>query len=66
MGLRGIDGIDEDDFAARTGISFCPEGRKEILRGYVDSGLLKKSGQKWIPSPRGMLFADMMARELML
>ncbi|MDR2577211.1 MAG: radical SAM family heme chaperone HemW [Chitinispirillales bacterium] len=66
LGLRGIDGIDEDDFAARTGISFCPEGRKEILRGYVGSGLLKNSDKKWTPTPRGMLFADMMARELML
>jgi len=65
LGLRNIGGIDEHDFAARTGISLHADGRKKLLRKYADSGFLKKSGHKWIPSSKGMLFADMMALELM-
>ena len=66
LGLRNISGIDENNFAARTGVSLRADGRGEFLRKYVDSGLLKRSGSKWIPSSKGMLFADMMARELMV
>ena len=65
LGLRNADGIDEADFEARTGIPLCADGRDGRLRGYADAGLLEKSGQKWVPTPRGMVFADMMARGLM-
>jgi oxygen-independent coproporphyrinogen-3 oxidase len=62
LGLRNADGIDECDFSARTGgVDLRADGREERLRGYVDGGLLEKFGSKWVPTPRGMLFADMMA-----
>jgi oxygen-independent coproporphyrinogen-3 oxidase len=65
LGLRSIDGIDENDFFAATGIRLDADGRGERLQRYANTGFLEKSGSKWIPSPQGMLFADMMARELM-
>jgi oxygen-independent coproporphyrinogen-3 oxidase len=65
LGLRHAGGIDEDGFEARTGIRLCADGRGERLLGYVDSGLLKRAGRRWVPTPNGMLFADMMARGLL-
>jgi len=64
LGLRNAGGIDEDDFLARTGAPFCTDSRIELLRKYADAGLIKKSGSRWVPSSTGMLFADMMARDL--
>jgi len=64
LGLRNAEGIDEDDFFVRTGTPFFTDGRKELLRKYANLGLIKKSGSRWVPSSKGMLFADMMAREL--
>jgi len=64
LGLRNAEGIDEDDFLTKTGTPFCTGSRKKLLQRYADSGFIKKSGSRWIPSSKGMLFADMMAREL--
>jgi len=65
LGLRSADGIDENEFTSRTGLKISDEGREKILLKYVDSGLLEKHNRRWIPTSKGMLFADMMARELM-
>jgi oxygen-independent coproporphyrinogen-3 oxidase len=65
LGLRNDAGLDEDDFAASVGIGLCEGGRLELMQKYVNRGLLKKAGRKWIPTSKGMLFADMMSRELM-
>jgi oxygen-independent coproporphyrinogen-3 oxidase len=64
LGLRNEEGIDEEDFFAKTGIELCADGRGERLQKYADTGLLKRAGKKYIPTSKGMLFADMMAREL--
>jgi oxygen-independent coproporphyrinogen-3 oxidase len=64
LGLRNADGINEDDFANRTGFDLCADGRGERLQRYVEQGFINKSDKKWIPTSKGMLFADMMAREL--
>ena len=64
LGLRNADGIDEEDFFAKTGTELRADGRGELLQKYADSGLLERAGKKYIPTSRGMLFADMMAREL--
>jgi oxygen-independent coproporphyrinogen-3 oxidase len=64
LGLRNADGIDEDDFCSQTGTPFFTDTRKPHLQKYLSQGLLKKSSNKWIPTSKGMLFADMMAREL--
>ena len=61
LGLRNAGGIDEDDFFQRTGIRLS----EKSLQKYAGSGLLVKSGRKYVPASRGMLFADMMARGLM-
>jgi len=64
LGLRNVEGIDENDFFAKTGIELRADGRSELLQRYADSGLIKSTGKKYIPTSKGMLFADMMAREL--
>jgi oxygen-independent coproporphyrinogen-3 oxidase len=64
LGLRNAEGIDEDDFFAKTGIELRADGRGELLQKYADSGLIKRTGKKYIPTSKGMLFADMMARKL--
>ena len=64
LGLRNVEGIDEDDFFAKTGIELRAGGRGELLQRYAEFGLLRISGKKWLPTSKGMLFADMMAREL--
>jgi len=65
LGLRSADGIDENEFTSRTGLNLCEDNREKILLKYVDLGLLEKHNRRWIPTSKGMLFADMMARELM-
>jgi len=64
LGLRSAEGIDEDVFFAKTGTPLLAGGREKRLSEYAASGLLNVSGRKWAPTPKGMLFADMMAREL--
>jgi oxygen-independent coproporphyrinogen-3 oxidase len=64
LGLRNIDGIDENKYIDSTGLIFCTDNRQKYLQKFIDSGLLKKTLSKWIPTSKGMLFADMMAREL--
>jgi coproporphyrinogen III oxidase-like Fe-S oxidoreductase len=64
LGLRNAEGIDEEDFFAKTGTELRADGRGELLQRYADSGLLERAGKKYIPTSKGMLFADMMAREL--
>jgi oxygen-independent coproporphyrinogen-3 oxidase len=51
LGLRNIEGIDRGDLGNR-------------LREYVDAGYLIDSGDRLIPTSKGMLFADMIAREI--
>jgi oxygen-independent coproporphyrinogen-3 oxidase len=50
LGLRNIEGVDKGEFGVR-------------LWKYVESGLLIDSGERLIPTSKGMLFADMMALE---
>jgi oxygen-independent coproporphyrinogen-3 oxidase len=64
LGLRSEGGINEKEFAAHTGIEFYADGREKMLDEYSSSGFLEKRDGIWIPSPKGMLFADMMARGL--
>ncbi|MCL2689974.1 MAG: radical SAM family heme chaperone HemW [Chitinispirillia bacterium] len=65
LGLRSADGVDENEFKSITNLELCNDSRETKLLKYVDSGLLEKHGRRWIPTSKGMLFADMMARELM-
>lgn len=65
LGLRNVGGLDEAEFEEKTGMALAGGGRSDLLSEYIGSGLLEKRGKKWIPTPKGMLFAEMMARELM-
>jgi len=64
LGLRNIHGINKQEIETRTGIRLCEIGseREARIREYVDAGLLVDSGERLIPTSKGMLFADMMAR----
>jgi oxygen-independent coproporphyrinogen-3 oxidase len=52
LGLRNIEGVDKREFA-------------DMLREYVGAGYLIDSGDRLIPTPKGMLFADMMAMRVL-
>ncbi|MFW5813747.1 MAG: radical SAM family heme chaperone HemW [Fibrobacterota bacterium] len=65
LGLRNAGGLDEVEFERKTGLSLTGQGRNELLSEYSGSGLLRKRGRKWIPTSRGMLFAEGMARNLL-
>ncbi|MFP4162770.1 MAG: radical SAM family heme chaperone HemW [Chitinispirillaceae bacterium] len=65
LGLRNAGGVDEEDFAKRTGMSLYGEGRAEKLDHFREGGLLEKYGSRWKPTSRGMLLSEMMVRELM-
>jgi oxygen-independent coproporphyrinogen III oxidase len=64
LGLRNIDGIDKSELETLIGQRLCDTGSETAaqLRGYVDTGLLIDTGERLIPTSKGMLFADMMAR----
>jgi oxygen-independent coproporphyrinogen-3 oxidase len=64
LGLRNADGVDKREFETRTGRRLCDIGSEgeARLREYVNVGLLADSDEKLIPTSKGMLFADMMAR----
>jgi len=66
LGLRNIDGIDKSELETLIDRRFCDTGSKTgtRLREYVDTGLLIDTGERLIPTSKGMLFADMMAREI--
>jgi oxygen-independent coproporphyrinogen-3 oxidase len=52
LGLRNIEGVDKREF-------------EDTLREYVNAGYLIDSGERLIPTPKGMLFADMMATRVL-
>ena len=64
LGLRNIDGIDKREFEELTGNQLCDSGSDKEARSleYIEAGLLIDSGERLIPTSKGMLFADMMAR----
>jgi oxygen-independent coproporphyrinogen III oxidase len=63
LGLRNVDGIDKREFEACIGRRLCDIGSEAGARllEYVEAGLLIDSGERLIPTSKGMLFADMMA-----
>jgi putative oxygen-independent coproporphyrinogen III oxidase len=64
LGFRNADGVDKRELETRTGHRLCDIGSEGAarLREYVDTGLLIDSGERLIPTSKGMLFADMTAR----
>ncbi len=62
--LRTSDGLDQNEFERKTGMSFYCDHRQERLDEFVQEGLLRRQGTTWLPTLKGMLFADGMARRL--
>jgi coproporphyrinogen III oxidase-like Fe-S oxidoreductase len=66
LGLRRTKGIDEDDFARCCGKAFVKYVDARKLQGFADQGLLENRKPFWAPTAEGLMFADAMARELVL
>jgi len=62
LGLRMTEGIDESEFAARTG--FTPtELAGEALEGFIEQGLMSRTGGRLHLTERGMEVADSILSE---
>lgn len=66
LGLRRINGIDEDRFEEICGNLFENIVDSKKLEYYQQQGLIWHEKPFWRPTPQGMLMADGMARGLML
>lgn len=64
LGLRRIAGIDTDRFEEISGIPFADFVPGERLERFCADGLLEHDPPFWKPTPKGLFFADLMAREL--
>jgi oxygen-independent coproporphyrinogen-3 oxidase len=64
LGFRRAEGINERLFEAQTGMQFAARVSKELLERFVAEGLLINVPPSWMPTEKGLLFADYMAREL--
>jgi oxygen-independent coproporphyrinogen III oxidase len=66
LGLRRVKGIDENDFRKRCGVEFVDYVNCEKLDLFEKQGLLAYKKPFWVPTKRGLLMADGMARELVI
>lgn len=64
LGLRTVKGIDEDAFKERYGREFGDYVNREKLELFEKQGLLIYKKPFWVPTKKGLLMADAMAREL--
>jgi oxygen-independent coproporphyrinogen-3 oxidase len=64
LGLRTIEGIDEELFYKTIGLPFCSDARKPLLEKFLRREYLIYRKPFWALTERGMLFADAVAREL--
>ncbi len=64
LGFRRSEGLDETSFEKKTGMRFVNWAGEHRLRSFLESDLLMYRPPRWIPTARGMLFADYIAREL--
>lgn len=64
LGLRMVNGIDEVKFKKLTGNEFFNNKRGIILNQLKKDGFLIYKKQKWIPTQKGMLYADSIAEKL--
>ncbi len=64
LGLRTKDGIDADSLYGKTGVILDNDPRSGLLQHYLENGWLERRDSKWIPTSKGLLFSDKMAREL--
>jgi oxygen-independent coproporphyrinogen-3 oxidase len=64
LGLRRIDGLNEKIFELKTGQKFEDLVDITMLKSYENRGWLIYCNSWWRVTERGLLFADLMAREL--
>jgi oxygen-independent coproporphyrinogen-3 oxidase len=65
LGLRRSAGINKVTFKENCGIEFSEFANTEKIAEFIRKGLLIENGPIFMPTERGMLFADAMARELL-
>jgi oxygen-independent coproporphyrinogen III oxidase len=64
LGLRTVEGIDEDRFYETIGLPFCCAARKPLLEKFIQREYLIYRSPFWALTEKGMLFADAVARDL--
>jgi oxygen-independent coproporphyrinogen III oxidase len=65
LGLRTVQGINEDDFLEKIGYGLVPSLNKGKLSFFTDKGLLLYEKPFLKPTRKGLLMADALARELL-
>ncbi len=65
LGLRTIEGINEEDFYRATGRAFASDERKRKLDAFIDRQLVRYVRPFWSLTEKGMLLADAIAADLM-
>ncbi|MGB7567634.1 MAG: radical SAM family heme chaperone HemW [Chitinivibrionales bacterium] len=65
LGLRTVEGINEDRFYENVGLPFCSPARKPLLEKFVRQKYMTCRSPLWALTEKGMLFADAIARELL-
>jgi oxygen-independent coproporphyrinogen-3 oxidase len=66
LGLRIVQGINEEAFLEKCGKSFSDFTRKDTLSALINCGMLSYEKPFWKPTKKGLLMADAMAREIIL
>ena len=64
LGIRTVEGIDENRFHENTGLAFCSATRKPLLEKFVRQKYMTFRSPFWALTEKGMLFADAIARDL--
>ena len=64
LGLRRIDGIDEERFFQNTGKSFQSWVNGAVMRRLIQEGWIRYQKPRWRTTQEGMLIADALARDL--
>jgi oxygen-independent coproporphyrinogen-3 oxidase len=64
LGLRTVEGINEERFFDTIGLPFCSGARKPLLEKFLRQEYMIYRKPFWALTEQGMLFADAVAREL--
>jgi coproporphyrinogen III oxidase-like Fe-S oxidoreductase len=64
LGLRIVQGINEDAFLEKCGKSFSDFTKKDKVSELIRCGMLSYEKPFWKPTKKGLLMADAIAREI--
>jgi coproporphyrinogen III oxidase-like Fe-S oxidoreductase len=64
LGLRTVEGVDEQEFCEMTGVDFAGDGRQRVIDDLAGQGRMHHVEGRYYLTPRGMLVADACVRAL--